>query len=240
MTEDPEREITPEEDARIRSLLASARASEQVPDDVAARLDSVLADLANDRSAERAAADHAAGSRPRWRRGRVVLAAAVGVGVLSLAAVNLPQLSGGFQGTGGGSSDKSSDRAGDRAGDKTGTTTEEKSGSGADQPSASTPEATARLSTDTFRRDVRRLLAAGADTRQLAPSSGTSGRTGDELASGACAASPEPGVVRSSEVLLDGKLALLEVFAAKDGARVVRVVSCDGTLTLASTRIPAD
>ena len=46
MTEDPERELTPEEDARIRSLLASARASEQVPDDVAARLDSVLADLA--------------------------------------------------------------------------------------------------------------------------------------------------------------------------------------------------
>ena len=27
MTEDPERELTPEEDARIRSLLASARAS---------------------------------------------------------------------------------------------------------------------------------------------------------------------------------------------------------------------
>ena len=57
MTEDPEREITPEEDARIRSLLASARASEQVPDDVAARLDSVLADLAADRAptdAERA------------------------------------------------------------------------------------------------------------------------------------------------------------------------------------------
>ena len=53
MTEDPERELTPEEDARIRSLLASARASEQVPDDVAARLDSVLADLAADRDAER-------------------------------------------------------------------------------------------------------------------------------------------------------------------------------------------
>ena len=233
MTEDPEREISPEEDARIRSLLSSARASEQVPDDVAARLDSVLADLAADRDAERTDADHAAGSRrPRWRRGRVVLAAAVGVGVLGLAAVNLPQLSGGFQGTGDGSSDKSSGRAA--------TATEGKSGSGADEPSASAPEATSRLSTDTFRRDVRRMLAAGADTRQLAPSSGTSGRTGDELASGACAASPEPGVVRSSEVLLDGKLALLEVFAARDGARVVRVVSCDGVQTLASTRIPAD
>ena len=68
MTEDPERELTPEEDARIRSLLASARASEQVPDDVAARLDSVLADLAIDRAADRTAdrgdGDHAAGSRP--------------------------------------------------------------------------------------------------------------------------------------------------------------------------------
>ena len=232
MTEDPEREITPAEDARIRSLLSSARASEEVPDDVAARLDSVLADLAADRDAERAHADHPAGSRPRWRRGRVVLAAAVGVGVLGLAAVNLPQLSGGFQGAGDGSSDKSSERAA--------TATQGKSGSGAEQPSASAPQATSRLSTDTFRRDVRRLLAAGADTRQLAPSSGTSGRTGDELASGACAASPEPGVVRSSEVLLDGKLALLEVFAARDGARVVRVVSCDGVQTLASTRIPAD
>ncbi len=233
MTEDPEREITPEEDARIRSLLSSARASEQVPDDVAARLDSVLADLAADRDAERTDADHAAGSpRPRWRRGRVVLAAAVGVGVLGLAAVNLPQLSVGFQGAGDGSSDKSSGRAA--------TATEGKSGSGAEQPSASAPQATSRLSTDTFRRDVRRMLAASAYTRQLAPSSGTSGRTGDELASGACAASPEPGVVRSSEVLLDGKLAMLEVFAARDGARVVRVVSCDGVQTLASTRIPAD
>ena len=91
----------------------------------------------------------------------MVLAAAVGVGVLGLAAVNLPQLSGGFQGAGDGSSDQAGDAT---TGDKTGTTTEGKSASGADQPSASTPEATSRLSTDTFRRDVRRLLAAGADT----------------------------------------------------------------------------
>ena len=47
-------------------------------------------------------------------------------------------------------------------------------------------------------------------------------------------------MVRSREVLLDGKPALLEVFGVRNGARVVRVVSCDGTQTLASTRIPAD
>ncbi len=47
-------------------------------------------------------------------------------------------------------------------------------------------------------------------------------------------------MVRSREVLLDGKLALLEVFGVRDGARVVRAVSCDGKQTLASARIPAD
>ena len=230
MTEDPERELTPEEDARIRSLLASARASEEAPDYVAARLDSVLADLAIDRAADRTAdrgdGDHPAGSRPWWRRGRVLLAAAVGVGVVSLAAVSLPQLSG-QQGSGG-------------SGDKTASTTQGKSGPEADQQSLGTRGQTSRLGTDTFRRDVRRLLAASADSRQLAPSSGVDGRTDDELASGACPASPEAGVVRSREVLLDGKLALLEVFGVRDGARVVRAVSCDGKQTLASARIPAD
>jgi len=230
MTEDPERELTPEEDARIRSLLASARASEEAPDYVAARLDSVLADLAIDRAADRTAdrgdGDHPAGSRPWWRRGRVLLAAAVGVGVVSLAAVSLPQLSG-SQGSGG-------------SGDKTASTTQGKSGPKADQQSLGTRGQTSRLGTDTFRRDVRRLLAASADSRQLAPLSGDDGRTGDELASGACPASPEAGVVRSREVLLDGKLALLEVFGVRDGARVVRAVSCDGKQTLASARIPAD
>jgi len=156
----------------------------------------------------------------------VLLAAAVGVGVVSLAAVSLPQLSG-QQGSGG-------------SGDKTTSTTQGKSGPEADQQSLGTRGQTSRLGTDTFRRDVRRLLAASADSRHLAPSSGVEGRTGDELASGACPASPEAGVVRSREVLLDGKLALLEVFGVRDGARVVRAVSCDGKQTLASARIPAD
>ena len=227
MTEDPERELTPEEDARIRSLLASASASEQVPDDVAARLDSVLADLAADRDAERADGAHAAGSRPRWRRGRVLLAAAVGVGVVGLAAVNLPQLSG-LQG-GGGSSDKAA------------STTEGKSGAGADQPSLGTRGSD--LPAGHGHLPARRTTAAGRQCRHAASwrrRSGTGGRTGDELASGGCPVSPEAGVVRSREVLLDGKLAVLEVFGVRDGARVVRAVSCDGKQTLASARIPAD
>jgi len=149
MTEDPERELTPEEDARIRSLLASARASEEAPDYVAARLDSVLADLAidraidraDDRTADRVAGDHAAGSRPWWRRGRVLLAAAVGVGVVSLAAVSLPQLSG-QQGSRG-------------SGDKTASTTQGKSGPEADQPTGIAVLPGVRIGSPTLRVTVR-------------------------------------------------------------------------------------
>lgn len=226
MTEDPERGLTPEEGARIRSLLASARAEEQVPGDVAARLDSVLADLTEDRDADRGAER---ASSPRWRRGRVLLAAAVGVGVIGLAAVNLPQLSGPQDTSAGGSSDKALSAPG----------TDAKSGSGADQPSAGALDATSRLSTDTFRRDVRRLLSGNTVGRRLAPA-GSPAPSGERLAGGACLASPDAGVVRSREVLLDGTPALLEIFGVRDGARVVRAVSCDGTATLASTRIPAD
>ncbi len=230
MTEDAERELTPEEDARIRSLLASARASDKVPDDVVARLDVVLADLAAGRSE-----DVARGSRPRWRRGRVLLAAAAAVGVISLAAVNLPQLSG----VGGQSDSKTSESDTSGSSGAAAAPTE-------DSIRGDTKRA-ARLSTNSFRGDVRRLLAGNGASR-LAPrsltspkSSATPDLTAEASAGdlGACLATPGSGVVRSAEVLLDGQPALLEVFGVKDGARVVRAVSCDGTETLASARIPA-
>ena len=231
MTEDPERELTPEEDARIRSLLASARASEEAPDYVAARLDSVLADLAIDRATDRAAdrgrrVTAHAGSRPWWRRGRVLLAAAVGVGVVSLAAVSLPQLSGRRAAAGPATRRRARLRAspGPRP-------TSSPSAPGVRPPGwARTPSGA------TYDGCWPPAPTAASWRPRPAPS----GRTGDELASGACPASPEAGVVRSREVLLDGKLALLEVFGVRDGARVVRAVSCDGKQTLASTRIPAD
>ena len=227
MTEDPERELTPEEDARIRWLLASARAEEQVPDDVVARLDSVLADLAGDRDAE-SGVRRTPGARPRWRRGRVLLAAAVGVGVIGVAAVSLPQL-GGLQDSGAGGS-----------GDKALSAPEtDRSGSSAGEPPAGALAVTSRLSTDSFRRDVRRLLAADAEGRRLVPAASPA-PSGERLTSGGCRPSPAAGVVRNREVLLDGKPALLEIFGVRDGARVVRAVSCDGTETLATARIPAD
>jgi hypothetical protein len=232
VTEDPERELTPEEEARIRSLLASARASDTVPDDVAARLDVVLADLAAGRLE-----DDAHGSRSRWRRGRLLLAAAAAVGVVGFAAVSVPQLSGL------GSENDAKSATSDAGGRSGSAAAPEGDSAGGDNRLA------ARLSTDSFRGDVRRLLS-GDGSYRLAPRttgspkssvgpSATPDATADELAAGACLATPGSGVVRTREVLLDGKPALLEVFGVKDGARVVRAVSCDGTETLASTRIPA-
>ena len=229
MTEDSERELTPEEDARIRSLLASARASDRVPDDVASRLDSVLADLASGR-----AADDDRATPPRWRKGRMFLAAAASVAVVGLAAVNLPQLSGSNNDAMSSKSTSADDGSAGSASD----------GSGKRAEAGGDTKIVARLHTDSFRGDVRRLLA-GDGRNRLAPSASPSSPAAPEqsqsdLTTTSCVASPEPGVVRSRQVLLDGKPALLEVFAVRDGARVVRAVSCDGTATLATTRIPAD
>lgn len=230
MTEEPERELTPEEDARIRSLLASARADETVPDDVAARLDQVLAGLADDRTV----------GSPRRRRntGRWLLGAAA-ASVAALFAFNLPgPLSTMLQRGGGGTSTATSGSAG--AADKS-----------AQRDTARAPSALATLRTDTFRRDVRRLLAGESDRYSAAgspvatpvPSAGSSSNAPDPengVRGPACLDSAlQDGVVQSRDVLLDGRPALLEVFGVTDGSRVVRVVSCDGEETLASARIPA-
>jgi len=83
--------LDPEDDARIRRLLAEARHTEPVPAPVAARLDRVLADLSARRAAESAQDDRAAAevvdlaARRRRTAGRLLIAAAAvvvaGVGV---------------------------------------------------------------------------------------------------------------------------------------------------------------
>lgn len=83
---DHDPEVTPEQEARLRRLLAGARHAEPVPDDVAARLDRVLEQLsAEERDPEAHRPVVALAARRRRRaRGLLVAAAAVvvvGVGV---------------------------------------------------------------------------------------------------------------------------------------------------------------
>ncbi len=89
--------LDPDDDARIRRLLADARHAEPMPDAVAARLDRVLADLSARRAAEVAApaaevVDLAA--RRRRTAGRLLVAAAAVV----VAGVGIGQVVGSQQG----------------------------------------------------------------------------------------------------------------------------------------------
>ncbi|HEX6150160.1 hypothetical protein [Nocardioides sp.] len=77
---DPTRDLTPDEESRVRQLLADARHTEPMPDDVVARLDRVLAGLA-DEPAREAAVVSLAARRRRVTRLLVAAAAVVVVGV---------------------------------------------------------------------------------------------------------------------------------------------------------------
>lgn len=72
------------EDEQVRRLLADARHTEPMPDDVAARLDGVLADLHADRPVRRGVTDLAAARRRHRARALLVAAAAVVVAGLAV------------------------------------------------------------------------------------------------------------------------------------------------------------
>jgi len=77
-------ELTPQQTERVRRLLAEARHDEPMPDDVAARLDRVVADLADDPAARPSPVVRLA--ERRRRVGRLLLAAAaVVVGGVAVA-----------------------------------------------------------------------------------------------------------------------------------------------------------
>ncbi|SDC43055.1 hypothetical protein [Nocardioides lianchengensis] len=84
-----------EREADVRRLLAEARYDEPVPDDVAARLDRVLAELVDEGPPEKVADQHRVidlAAQRRRRRVRQLLVAAVAVGVIGvgLGQVGLP------------------------------------------------------------------------------------------------------------------------------------------------------
>src|SRR6478672_3301953 len=108
----PQPDLSPEQEQEVRRLLADARHSEPIPTDVAARLDRVLAELAtqelHDPHDDEGASVVALASRRRRRVVSVLVAAAAVVAV----GVGLDQV---MQAGGGGSSSSSSMPAADRA-----------------------------------------------------------------------------------------------------------------------------
>lgn len=185
-----EPELTPTED-QVRRLLADARHTEPMPDDVAARLDRVLTGLAGERrDADRAArsaavaADLAAARRRRTARNLLVAAAAIVAIGFGMNSVDLT-VSGDDDG---GAS--SADAGGDAA-DAPEAATSQREGVTTDEaPAAESPHLTdgdgalaeggayaaspVRLSSDRFGAQVRRLQSS---TRELALKDSTSAST---------------------------------------------------------------
>jgi len=248
----------------IRRLLADARVTDPIPDDVAARLDATLASL-REQSREEAAPPSSVVPLRR-RIGRVLVAAAVVV-VVGGGGVGIAQLAG--SGSGG-----SADSAGSRsvAADEGGSGS--KTSGGVPQPAA--PETVAgqvakalpHLTTARFGQGVSRLMRttyAALDTRApkattpqsdapqdldnlaegyLAPSAPPvtaappSALTGDYLDRAQTCVGPVAPDAVAVPASLDGALVALVFPPPTADAQVVEAWSCDGSSLLASTTVP--
>ncbi len=237
--------MTPEQEEQVRrALAATARAEDEatppaMPDAVAARLDGVLAELAQGRA--RTAAnepepererDELARHRARRRLNVLVAAAAVAVIVAAGGAV--------LKGGSGGSADSSTAGAG------SGSAYDEVGPQKAAAPSAAGPSATGSgsgsarsvagvpdLRSDSLAADVRLVELTAAAAR---PNALEDARRPD----GASCESPDvPKGADVVDVRLDGNPATLVVDRATGGAREARVYSCsDGTTPVATTTVP--
>lgn len=254
--------MTPEQEDEVRRALADARPVEGLPAEVAARLDTALADLV----AERAAADTVPEPAPvvsleerRRRRWPGVLVAAAAVSVL---AYGVGTSLGGIGLSGGDGAESAS--AGRAAMDRAGTADSEDGGD-TDGGAAEAPEdaptglltdgngvkvqgardyadrlivpRTLRLHSDTFDAEVRRLLRDAAVLDGRTPSDGKARSLAGFLAS--CERPDVGRGDRLAAVRLDGRPGTLVVRTTDGGTRVAEVYSCgDGSDLLAITRLP--
>jgi hypothetical protein len=229
---DSDATLSPEQERRVSSALAAARVTGDTPDDVAGRLDATLADLVAERDDPRA---HDPGRDRHLGRGRRWLLVAGAASVVAVVAFSVPALRPDSSSLG--SADKSGSSA---ANGPTGIAKDApRDGSRAGSGGAVTDRQLVRLSSGSFRSDVRRLLAKD-HSFGLAPLSEAARSPSATSGQASCTAStPPPGVLVQRTVLLDGEPVLLDVFRTRAGTRTVQAVSCDGSRTLASTRVPA-
>jgi hypothetical protein len=157
-------ELTPEQESQVRRLLVEARHDDAIPDTVAARLDRVLAQLAEDDIGGPGPAVDLAARRRRRNAGRLLLAAAaIVVGGVAAGQVLGTQSSGD-------SADSSAPEAAANRDQHTGAAKSQDAGgdstpADAPAPTAADQEFSAgelpvRSSSKSFDRDVRRLAGA--------------------------------------------------------------------------------
>lgn len=144
-------------DEQVRRLLADARHTDPLPDDVADRLDGVLADLRADRPLRPAVTDLAAARRRR--RARTLLVAAAAVVVVGLGVDQLRDLGTGSDGSDSPASSSAGDaEAGGAAERDNAGTDDQSSGFAADAPGAAELQGE-RVDADEFGEKALRLRA---------------------------------------------------------------------------------
>lgn len=231
-------------DAWVRDLLASARDTGPVPDDVAARLDATLASL----RAERVGANaHRDGDDtvvvPLRRRLAPLVAAAAAVVLVGGGAVGVTQLARGGSSSQSSAGSSQSSASADRAGGST--TSPRTSEAPADQVSGDAAAvALPRLSSATFAQDAASVMRAFAvDRRGASASGGTPGTLSG--------ATPDTSPAPSGDTPMSPSTAQPRAEAAEKGAAppvtatpgaealVAPVAACPGPQVAGAIVVPA-
>jgi hypothetical protein len=227
-----ERDLTPEQEARVARLLADARADEPIPAEVAARLDRVLAGMASEQIAgpgQQIAPVIDIAARRR-RRVRTLLVAAAAVVVAGVGIGQLVEPGGDSDDSGGDSA--SSEVAADDA-DGGGRQPEGPASIGKDEQEAlGTP---ARITTDSFAADVRRFQDRPGIRSEA--SDGTMIGMDQPAADFSCSpAAYGPGKLVA--VRYNGQSAVLAYRPAAGETQVVELLQCGSAEVVRSTTIP--
>lgn len=216
------------DDDQVRRLLAASRAESGVPEDVAARLDAVLADLVTERTEPvTSAGTHVPADVVHLRRRRrqrvagLVLAAAAVV----VAGVGVAQLQPMTSDDDAGSAVESADRADERS-------FGQQDGAGQSSPEEEFSAFAEDSGTTSSRDDVAALASATLRDDVLALRSSDQGRTTRK----GCPA-PGPGEVR--QVTYDGVAAALVLRPVQDASQLAEVFLCGSESPVDSVLLPA-
>jgi hypothetical protein len=219
-------ELTPEQDAEVRRLLAEARHDEPMPADVADRLDGVLAGLSRDDPGAPGVAPVLDLAARRRRRNAAALLAGAAAVVVAGFAIGQTLDTGPEQDDDAGSAAVSADRSpAPKSGDDA-----------AAQESAPSPQAAAPflLSSQHLERDITdQLRSPATDTMGSA--------SAPSFAADGCAAplpSSKYGLGDLFPALYDGSPAVLALRPPADGSRRADVLDCTTARELDTATIP--
>jgi hypothetical protein len=232
-----DRDLDPAQEERVRRLLADARHTEPMPDDVVARLDAVLADLAEESAPSVTVVTSLDAARRRRGRGRALLVAAAAVTVLG---VGTPALMNALDGMGVASNDSAAtggapEAATGEKGARDSSQGDVEPGAAGDQfqeaPSPAAASPPAALSSQAFKAQVKKY-AGDADARLR------DGETQDYSTTSACAPQQAWGSGRLLPATYDGELGMLVYRAPRGDVQRVDLYLCGTRTPVRSVLIP--